>query len=218
MTRLLEPEFAFVPAPPPSATSTPPTWYFERLVQSDGFVHVAGADEAGRGCLAGPVIAAAVILDSRVSLRGLRDSKQLDETTRNRLAERIKERAVAWAIGSCSPDEIDTLNILWASMEAMRRAVKALHVKADYLLIDGNHRIPGAPCPSRSIIKGDARSRSIAAASILAKTHRDALMKACHQDHPDYAWDTNVGYPTPEHYAALERLGPTPLHRRSFRL
>lgn len=216
--RLPDLEFAFVPAPPPSATLSPPTWYFERQVWDDGYLCVAGADEAGRGCLAGPVVAAAVILDPQKPVRGLRDSKMLDETTRRRLADRVKERSRAWAIGICSPGEIDTLNILWASMEAMRRAVEALPETADYLLVDGNQRIPGAPCPSRSIIKGDARSRTIAAASILAKTHRDALMRTLHEAHPDYGWYSNVGYPTPEHYRALELLGPTPLHRRSFRL
>jgi ribonuclease HII len=213
-----DPEFAFVPAPPPSATLSPPTWYFERQVWDDGYLRVAGADEAGRGCLAGPVVAAAVILDPQKPVRGLRDSKLLDETERLRLADRVRERSRAWAIGICSPDEIDTLNILWASMEAMRRAVEALPESADYLLIDGNQRIPGAPCPSRSIIKGDARSRTIAAASILAKTYRDALMRGLHEAHPDYGWDSNVGYPTPEHYRALDLHGPTSLHRRSFRL
>jgi ribonuclease HII len=179
---------------------------------------VAGADEAGRGCLAGPVVAAAVILDRGKQIRGLQDSKQLDEAARDGLAARIKSRAIAYAIGVCSPAEIDRLNILWASMEAMRRATLGLAPAADYLLIDGNHRIPGGPCPSKSIIKGDCRSRSIAAASILAKTHRDHLMRGLHETYPDYGWSTNVGYPTVEHYEALAVHGPTPLHRKSFRL
>ena len=218
MKRPPVPEFAFVPRPPPSATSSRPTWYFEKQLWKDGFTVVAGADEAGRGCLAGPVVAAAVILDPARQIRGLQDSKQLDEDARNGLAERIKERATAFAIGVCSPREIDTLNILWASMEAMRRAAEALDPAPDYLLIDGNQRIPGAPCSSKSIIKGDCRSRTIAAASILAKTHRDELMRRHHDQFPHFGWRTNVGYPTAEHYDALEEHGPTPLHRRSFRL
>lgn len=213
-----EPEFGFVPKPPPSAQSTKPTWYFEKQLWEQGFSAVAGADEAGRGCLAGPVVAAAVILDPARQIRGLQDSKQIDEASRERLADRIASRSIAHAIGVCTPTEIDRLNILWASMEAMRRAVEALRTTADYLLIDGNQRIPGARCPSKAIIKGDCRSRSIAAASILAKTHRDRLMRDLHGEYPQYGWETNVGYPTREHFDALEAHGPTPMHRRSFRL
>jgi len=211
-------EFAFVPRPPPSALSTRPTWYFERQLWREGFANVAGADEAGRGCLAGPVVAAAVILEPGEQIRGLRDSKLIEQERRERIAKRIKKRARAWAVGVCSPDEIDKLNILWASLEAMRRAINAMQIEADYVLVDGNQRIPGLACSCRAVVKGDARSRSVAAASILAKTHRDALMRRLHGQHPKYGWDTNVGYPTPEHYEALDIHGPTALHRRSFRL
>lgn len=216
LARPAEPEFSFVAAPPKSAELSRPTWYFERQLWNSGYALVAGTDEAGRGCLAGPVVAAAVVLDRSRQIRGLQDSKLLEEDDRQRIADRIRERAIAFSVAACTAAEVDMLNVLWASMEAMRRAVESLSIEADYLLIDGNHRIPGAPCPSKSIIKGDSRSRSIAAASILAKTHRDALMRDYHEQYPLYGWDTNVGYPTPDHRAALVQHGSTPLHRRTF--
>lgn len=179
---------------------------------------VAGVDEAGRGCLAGPVVAAAVILPEGLRIEGVTDSKKVSETNRNRLREQIKEEALAWAVGVCSPTEIDTLNILWAAMEAMKRAVENLSLEPKMVLIDGNTRIPGLLFPSRTLIKGDLRSHSIAAASILAKTHRDELMLTFHQTHPEYGWKTNKGYPTASHYRALHQFGPTPQHRKSFKL
>lgn len=190
----------------------------ENALWEDGFRLVAGVDEAGRGCLAGPVVAAAVILDPLSAPEGLEDSKILRFDVREALAPLIREYSVAWAIGICEPAEIDLLNILHASMEAMRRAVEALEVDPDYLLVDGNRAWPSPRHPVRTVVKGDAISRSIAAASILAKTARDRLMTERSAEYPGYGWDRNRGYPTRDHFAALARLGATSEHRRSFRL
>ncbi|MCB9184304.1 MAG: ribonuclease HII [Flavobacteriales bacterium] len=178
----------------------------------------AGCDEAGRGCLAGPVVAAAVILPPRVRLPGLDDSKKLSEAAREELRPLIEERALAWAVAMVDPAEIDAINILNASFRAMHRAIDALLQRPDHLLIDGNrfHAYPGIAHSCH--IKGDGRFRSIAAASVLAKTHRDAMMRDLHQHHPAYGWAINKGYPTPEHRAAIELHGPCAHHRRSFRL
>lgn len=178
----------------------------------------AGCDEAGRGCLAGPVVAAAVILPARVKLPGLDDSKKLSEVTREVLRPLIEERALAWAVAMVDPTEIDTINILNASFRAMHRAVDALIMRPQHLLIDGNRFIAYAGVPHTCHIKGDGRFRSIAAASILAKTHRDAFMRNLHQSHPNYGWAVNKGYPTLDHRAAIEQFGPCEHHRRSFRL
>ncbi len=191
---------------------------FERKLWASGLIHVAGVDEAGRGCLAGPVVAAAVILPQEVRIEGVTDSKLLREARRTDLASIIKETALAWSVASCSASEIDELNILWAAMEAMRRAVEGLEVAAEHVLIDGSTSIPHLEVSSEAIIKGDSRSHTIAAASILAKTHRDALMKELHVEFPVYAWITNVGYPTNAHYEALRKHGVTDHHRRTFRL
>ena len=190
----------------------------ERHLWSRGMRVVAGVDEAGRGCLAGPVVAAAVVWPVDAHLDGVQDSKTLSEADRMALADTIRERASAIAIAACEPAEIDRLNILWASMEAMRRALTQLRPEPEYVLIDGNTMIPDCPWPARAIVKGDDRSMSIAAASIIAKTHRDALMRRLHAEHPQYKWHTNVGYPTREHYEALRTHGPTRHHRTSFRL
>jgi ribonuclease HII len=178
----------------------------------------AGCDEAGRGCLAGPVVAAAVILPPRVRLPGLDDSKKLCEAAREELRPLIEERAVAWAVAAVEPSEIDAINILNASFRAMHRAIDALRQRPEHLLIDGNRFIAYPGIAHSCHIQGDGRFRSIAAASILAKTHRDELMRALHEQHPGYAWAINKGYPTPDHRAAIARLGPTAHHRRSFRL
>ncbi|BBM73793.1 ribonuclease HII [Rhodothermus marinus] len=183
-----------------------------------GYRRVAGVDEVGRGCLAGPVVAAAVILPPHVQLDGVRDSKQLRPEVREKLAERIRAQALAIGIGMCTPEEIDCLNILNAALEAMRRAVANLELTPDYLLIDGNRCFSDPPCPAKPIVKGDQQSLLIAAASIIAKTTRDALMQQLHEEFPVYGWDRNVGYPTRTHYEALARYGPSPYHRRSFRL
>jgi ribonuclease HII len=176
---------------------------------------VCGIDEAGRGPLAGPVVAAAVILDLRRPVRGLADSKVLSPQRREALALRIRERATAWATGSADVAEIDTLNILHATMLAMRRAVEALAVAPEEALVDGN-RCPSLTCRTRAIVKGDRDVAAISAASIIAKTTRDALLVELDRVYPQYGFAQHKGYGTPEHLAALERFGPCALHRRSF--
>lgn len=176
---------------------------------------VAGVDEAGRGPLAGPVVAAAVILDRRRIPKGLNDSKQLDEETREDLFPQIMERAIAVGVGEACVDEIDLINIRQATHLAMARAVRALSVAAAFALVDGNDA-PALPCPCDTLVDGDARSVSIAAASIIAKVTRDRLMRGLHEEFPHYCWNTNKGYSTEEHLTALKRHGPTHHHRRSF--
>ena len=176
---------------------------------------VAGVDEAGRGPLAGPVVAAAVILDPADCPDGLNDSKKLSAARRARLEGEIKARARCWAVAMASVEEIDGLNILWATMLAMTRAVEALGVDCGHVLVDGN-RCPQWRWPSTAIVEGDAKCLSIAAASILAKEERDRIMVAAAADHPHYGWETNKGYGSARHMAALREHGPTPLHRRSF--
>lgn len=187
---------------------------FERKARRSGFLFIAGVDEVGRGSLFGPVFAAAVILDPDRAIRGLRDSKQLDAARREVLSERIRERAIAWAIGAADVFEIDHLNILQASRLAMRRAVDKLSPAAQYLLVDATSVDCGLA--QRAIIHGDARSQSIAAASILAKVERDACLTRWHEVFPQYGFGNNKGYHTPEHIQALETFGPTSLHRFSF--
>ena len=180
----------------------------------------AGVDEAGRGPLAGPVFAAAVILDARRPVRGLRDSKELTPEDRDRLAVGIRGRAVAWAIGWADAAEIDVLNILEASMLAMRRALLGLPVAPRRICVDGNRcqgrALLGLDCELVAIVDGDARVREISAASILAKTARDAFMTRMAGLYPDYGFERHKGYPTEEHFATLARVGPCRLHRQSF--
>ena len=176
----------------------------------------AGCDEAGRGCLAGAVYAAAVILPPDFRNEQLNDSKQLSERQRYTLREVILREAVAWAIGVVSPQEIDELNILHASILAMHRAVDGLRVRPQHLLIDGNRFRPYPGIPHTTVVKGDAKYLSIAAASVLAKTYRDDYMLRLHAEYPAYGWDKNKGYPTPQHRAALAAHGTTPYHRRTF--
>lgn len=178
----------------------------------------AGCDEAGRGCLAGPVTAAAVILPPDFHNELINDSKQLSEAQRERLRPVIEREAIAWAVAMVSADEIDRLNILRASITAMHRAVDALSVRPEHLLIDGNRFYPYPGIDHTTIIKGDGKLLPIAAASILAKTHRDELMRQLDAEFPGYDWATNKGYPTGAHRDAIARLGITPYHRRSFRL
>lgn len=177
--------------------------------------HVVGLDEAGRGPLAGPVVAAAVILDSARPIPGLADSKALSPARREALFDQIRGSALAWAIGSCDPAEIDRLNILQASLHAMQKAFASLGVSPDEALVDGN-RCPLLPCPARAIVKGDATEPAISAASILAKVHRDREMLALHARYPEYGFDAHKGYPTRAHVEALRRHGPSPCHRASF--
>jgi ribonuclease HII len=176
---------------------------------------ICGADEAGRGPLAGPVVAAAVILDPRRPIDGLRDSKQLSPARRDALAVEIRARATAWQVACSDVTEIDALNILQASLLAMRRAIEALEPAAQFALIDGS-QLPRLVIPARAIVGGDAVEPAISAASILAKTHRDTLMRALDAEHPGYGFASHVGYPTPEHLARLRELGPCAAHRRSF--
>ncbi|MFP4161080.1 MAG: ribonuclease HII [Ectothiorhodospira sp.] len=176
---------------------------------------VAGVDEAGRGPLAGPVVAAAVILDPARPVDGVADSKTLQPARREALEPVIRETALAWALGICSPEEIDRLNILQATFLAMRRAVEGLARAPALVLVDGN-RCPELPCAARAVVGGDRRVAAIGAASILAKVHRDRLMVDLDARHPGYGLAAHKGYPTAAHRAALVRLGPSPCHRRSF--
>ena len=188
----------------------------------------AGCDEAGRGCLAGPVYAAAVILpldiEERIAkgesgLAALNDSKQLSEKRRYELRPIIEREALAWAVGVCDNHEIDKLNILWASVTGMQRAVLRLQPAPAFLLVDGNKFRPFGPYGFKdyqTVVHGDATYASIAAASVLAKTHRDAFMRELATQFPEYGWDRNMGYPTAEHIAAIRRYGYTPWHRKSF--
>ena len=177
-----------------------------------------GVDEAGRGCLAGAVFAGAVILPEGFSCDALDDSKRLSAKQRYALRPYIEENAVAWAVGVVTPAEIDEMNILWAAVAAMNRSVKALRVKPDFLLIDGNRFRDATGIPYQTVVRGDATYQSIAAASILAKTYRDDYMRALAVQYPGYAWDENMGYPTRAHYEAIRQLGVTPFHRKTFRL
>lgn len=179
----------------------------------------AGCDEAGRGPLAGPVYAAAVILPTDFHHPLLNDSKKMTEKARDLLRPIIEKEAVSWAVEAVSPEEIDELNILWASVTGMQRAVRRLAPRPDFLLIDGNRFRPFdeySPSSYRTVVHGDATYSSIAAASVLAKTWRDERMRALAKEYPEYGWDRNMGYPTKEHIAAIREYGLTPWHRRSF--
>jgi ribonuclease HII len=182
---------------------------------SAGARAVAGVDEVGVGPLAGPVVACAVVLPERVYLPGLNDSKRLTPAARERLDVQIREQALALGLGSLSPQEVDELNVHRASLEAMRRAVMQLEVAPDHVLVDAR-TIPGLKAPQTALVHGDAVDGSIAAASIVAKVHRDALMVQLHERYPGYGFAQHKGYPTPDHLEALRRLGPSPEHRRSF--
>ena len=178
----------------------------------------AGCDEAGRGCLSGPVFAAAVVLPENFECETLNDSKKLSLKIRNELRIKIENEAMAFAVASCSPKEIDEVNILWASVKAMHRAISKLHVAPEHILVDGNRFKPYENIPHTCVVKGDSKFLSIAAASILAKTYRDEFMIGLHQEFPNYGWDRNKGYPTREHRAAILAQGTTCHHRQSFNL
>lgn len=188
------------------------------LSQQTDHLTEAGCDEAGRGCLAGPVVSAAVIFPKNYVNPILNDSKQLSKVKRERLREEIKRDALAWAIAEYSNEEIDEVNILNASFLAMHRAIAQLNINPQLLLIDGNRFIQFKEVPHECIIKGDGKYLSIAAASVLAKTYRDDLMEELAIQHPHYGWERNAGYPTKEHRIGIEQHGITPYHRRSFRL
>jgi ribonuclease HII len=188
---------------------------FETELWASGVVHVAGVDEAGVSPLAGPVAAAAVIFAAGTRIPDVDDSKRLTAEQREELAPVIRERAVAWAVAYTEVDEIDCINVYWAGLAAMRRAVEALSPAAEHLLIDAR-RLRDVPLPQQPIIKGDTKSLSIAAASILAKTARDARMRALDEVYPGYGFAQHKGYPVSAHFRALRRLGACPIHRRSF--
>ena len=182
------------------------------------FTYECGCDEAGRGCLAGPVVAAAVILPADFDCPLLNDSKQLSESMRDALRPIIEREALAWAVAEVSCTEIDEINILNASILAMHRAMDKLKIRPDYIIVDGNRFKPYAGIPHQTIVKGDSKYLSIAAASILAKTHRDELMLQLHVECPGYSWDQNKAYPTLKHRAAIQSLGTTSHHRLTFDL
>ena len=178
----------------------------------------AGCDEAGRGCLAGPVFAAAVVLPDDYDNPLINDSKQLTQKQRRQLRTEIERDAVAWAVCSIDNNGIDKMNILWASIHAMNMAVQQLKVRPQFLLIDGNRFRNETDIDYMCVVKGDAKYMSIAAASILAKTHRDEYMEKIHEQHPCYQWNKNKGYPTKAHYEAIAKYGTSPYHRKSFNL
>jgi ribonuclease HII len=194
-----------------------PNLKFERSAQSDGFRFIAGIDEVGRGCLAGAVVAGAVILDLGKPLpKGLNDSKQLTPGQRETIAAKIKERAVCYAVGEVDAEEIDRINILQATKKAMRLAVEKLQPGADFLLVDAL-QLKELLLPQLGIIKGDSISASIAAASVIAKTYRDNMMREMHEIYPQYGFNSHVGYGTRTHWTALKEHGACPLHRKTFK-
>lgn len=200
-----------------SPTPAPgPDWAWERRLVAEGWALVAGVDEAGRGPLAGPVVAAAVLLPLGIELPDLHDSKRLSETVRERLYQRVTREAVSWAVARVEPDEIDRINILCATHLAMANALAQLDPGPHGALVDGLP-VKGLPCPHRAVVKGDALCMSIAAASILAKVSRDRWMVELDAQYPGYGFARNKGYGSERHRKALRELGPTPCHRRSFR-
>lgn len=190
---------------------------FERQLWGEGFERIMGLDEVGRGCLAGPVVAAGVIFKPGTFVKEIRDSKTLSLDERKELSAKIKDLAAFWTIQWCMPSEIDELNILHASLKAMTKCSETEQAVPDYLLVDGN-RFSGGLYPHKCLVKGDDRSMSIAAASIIAKVYRDEWMIRLHDEYPYYSWHTNVGYPTVQHYEGLQEYGATEYHRQSFNL
>lgn len=185
------------------------------LFAPEQFSRIAGVDEVGRGCLAGPVVAAAVILDPNRPIKGLRDSKKLSAKKREELAQEIKEKALAWSVAAMGPEVIDKINILQATLEAMKAAVEKLPVEPDFVQVDGN-KLPKWKWLSEAVVKGDDKVEWISAASIIAKTTRDAYMCKIAKLYPQYGFEHHVGYGTAEHIKALKAYGPTPIHRKTF--
>ncbi len=192
-----------------------PSYEYENKRRAEGYIYICGCDEAGRGPLCGPVVAGAVILPEGLIIDGLNDSKKLSEKKREALFDIIKEKALAYGIGEASPEEIDEINILNASMLAMRRAVDAMSIKADFALIDGNCS-RGFDIPTETVVKGDSKSYSIAAASVLAKVTRDRGCIELDRQYPEYGIAKHKGYPTKEHIDAVRKYGPAPIHRKTF--
>lgn len=185
------------------------------LFAPEQFSRIAGVDEVGRGCLAGPVVAAAVILDPNRPIKGLRDSKKLSAKKRDELAQEIKEKALAWSVAAMGPEVIDKINILQATLEAMKAAVEKLPVEPDFVQVDGN-KLPKWKWLSEAVVKGDDKVEWISAASIIAKTTRDGFMCKIAELYPQYGFEHHVGYGTAEHLKALKAYGPTPIHRKTF--
>lgn len=185
------------------------------LFAPEQFSRIAGVDEVGRGCLAGPVVAAAVILDPNRPIKGLRDSKKLSAKKRDELAQEIKEKALAWSVAAMGPEVIDKINILQATLEAMKAAVEKLPVEPDFVQVDGN-KLPKWKWLSEAVVKGDDKVEWISAASIIAKTTRDGYMCKIAELYPQYGFEHHVGYGTAEHLKALKAYGPTPIHRKTF--
>ncbi len=190
---------------------------FERSLWAEGYKRIMGLDEVGRGCLAGPVVAAGVIFDPHTQIEGVKDSKAIEELQRNILARQIKEKALFWTIRCGTVAEIEERNIFWASLRAMQKCVQVSEAQPDYLLVDG-HRYVDSLVPYTCLTNGDDRSISIGAASIIAKVYRDQLMRELHEEYPYYSWNTNVGYPTQQHYDGLSAHGFTKHHRQNFNL
>lgn len=190
---------------------------FEKKLWDEGYTRIMGLDEAGRGCLSGPVAAAGVILKPGTNLPGVRDSKKLKPSEREELEKEIRGKAVFWTVQWCDPEAIDKMNILHASLRAMQKCAGRPGANPDYLLVDGN-RYVDTLYPHQCLVGGDDLSQSIGAASVLAKVFRDNRMKKLHKDYPVFGWNTNVGYPTKQHYEGLEKYGITHHHRRSFNL
>lgn len=195
---------------------TPDNWLFDRTVREEGYPLLCGVDEAGRGPLCGPVYAAAVVLKPDTMIEGLTDSKKLSEPARERLFDEICEKAAGYGISSASVEEIERCNILQATFLAMNRAVAALPLRPNLVLVDGNRLPAGLALPARAVVKGDLLSASIAAASILAKVSRDRVLRELDRQYPAYGFAKHKGYGTRDHYAAIDRYGLTPEHRRSF--
>lgn len=200
----------------PNSETSVGFWAFEAAARRLGYSAVAGVDEAGRGPLAGPVVAAAVIFPEKYTVEGVRDSKKLSAGQRDRLFSRIEETALAVGVGVVEAEQIDRINILQAALQAMAAAVTALHPQADYLLIDGIHPVD-VPVAQKAVVRGDSQCFSIAAASIMAKVTRDRIMQQHHCVYPQFGFDRHKGYPTRAHREAIRRHGCCPLHRRSFK-
>jgi len=201
---------------PPVTTQTPSFYFEDKLADAYGFRRVAGVDEAGRGPLAGPVVAAAVILPAGITLKGVKDSKLLNAETRERLFGEIHARARGVGIGIVGPEAIDTLNIRQATLLAMERAVRDLPESPDFCIVDGVDEIP-INIPQGPMVKGDRRCLSVASASVIAKVTRDRIMLDFHSRYPGYGFDGNKGYGTKQHREALKKIGPSPVHRKTFR-
>jgi ribonuclease HII len=194
-----------------------PTYVLEKKLRAKGYKYIAGVDEVGMSCIAGPVTSAVVILDPEKPIKGLNDSKLLSPEYRYELFDIIKERALAYSVGSSTVEVINQKNIYWASRDAMLEAISHLDPAPDYLLVDGKQVLKGTSIPQQALVKGDQRCCAIAAASIIAKVTRDRIMEGFHELYPDYGWILNKGYPSPLHRAAIHKYGLTPLHRIHFK-